>query len=214
VAWSSALDLAALAHIAHSHGCHISDLLLAGSAEALARSLAACGRPIPSRLHALVPTGASLGRRELGNHFASTFVELVLDEPDAFRRIERMRESTSKLQDPAQARLARTLIGLAGWLSPPLMRSAMDRLSRRATLVLSNVPGPSQQVKLCGHAVQSVVVFAPPSLSMGVSFTVFGYAGELRLGVATDAAVPLTPENLVADFERAMRGLCERPKRA
>lgn len=214
VAWSSALELAALARVAQTHGCHVTDLLLAASAEALARGLAARGRSIPRRLHALVPTGASLGRRELGNHFASTFVELVLDEPDAFRRIERMRDSASKLHDPAQARLARALIGLAGWLSPPLMRSAMDRLSRRATLLLSNVPGPSQRVKLCGHALESVVVFAPPSLSVGVSFTVFGYAGELRLGVATDAAVPLAPGQLAADFEQALRRLCERPQRA
>jgi diacylglycerol O-acyltransferase len=214
VAWSSPLELDSLTRTAEVRGCHVTDLLLAASADALAQGLAACGRPVPARVHALVPTGASFGQRELGNRFASTFVELVLDEPDAFRRIERMRESTSKLRDPVQARVARTLVGLAGWLSPPLMRSAMDRLSRGATLLLSNVPGPSRRVRLCGHSVRSVVVFAPPSLSVGVSFTLFGYAGELRLGVATDAAIPLTPEQLVADFEHALRSLCETPRPA
>jgi WS/DGAT/MGAT family acyltransferase len=213
VAWSSPLDLAALSHTAESRGCHVTDLLLTASAEALARGLAASGRPVPRRVHALVPVGASPGRRELGNHFASTFVELALDEPDAFRRIEHM-NSTSKLHDPAQARFERALIGLAGWLSPRIMRSAMYRLSRRASLVLSNVPGPSQHVRLWGHSVNSVIVFAPASLSVGLSFTLFGYAGELRLGVETDAAVPLTPAQLVADFEQTLRGLSESPRGA
>jgi diacylglycerol O-acyltransferase len=213
VAWSSPLSLAALTQTAESHGCHVTDLLLAASAEALAHGLAASGRAVPSSVHALVPMGASPGRRELGNRFASTFVELALDEPDAFRRIERMTESTRKLRDPAQARFARALIGLSGWLSPSLMKSALNRFSRRASLLLSNVPGPSQPVRLCGHAVTSLIVFAPPSLSVGLSFTAFGYGNELRVGVEADAAVALAPAQLVADFEQMLRRLSEREHR-
>jgi diacylglycerol O-acyltransferase len=207
VAWSRALDLGALTQLAEAHGYHVTELLLGATADALAHDLAEHGRHVPSRLRALVPTGAGLGRRELGNHYASAFVELILDEPDAWRRLERISESTSMLRDAAHARFARTLIGLAGWLSPPLMRGAMDFMSRRASLTVSNVPGPSEHVRLLGHRVDSIVVFAPPAASIGISFTLFGYAGSLRLGVETDAAVPLSPEQLVQHFERALHEL-------
>jgi diacylglycerol O-acyltransferase len=205
VAWSRPLDLTALTQLAEAHGRHVTELLLGAAAEALADALAASGCAVPKRVRALVPTGASLGERELGNHYASTFVELVLDEPEPWRRIERMSKTTGKLRDAAQARLARTMIGCAGWLSPPVMRRAMGFMSRRASLVVSNVPGPAEPVRLLGHEVRSVVVFAPPAASIGVSFTLFGYAGALRLGVQTDAAVPLPPSELVHGFERALQ---------
>ena len=214
VAWSSRLELARLSQTAEALGCHLTELVLAASAEALAAGLSAGTRPLPRRLHALVPFAASLGRRELGNHYASTFVELVLDEPDPFRRIARMMATTRKLRDPAQARLALGLVGLSGLLAPPLMRRAIDRFSRRATLALSNVKGPAQPLRLCGRALRSVIVFAPASASMGVSLTLFGYAGALRLGVETDAASPLLATQLVADFEKALARLSQGVGRA
>jgi hypothetical protein len=42
---------------------------------------------------------------------------------------------------------------------------------------------------------------------LGVSFTVFGYGSELRLGVETDAALQLPPERLVRAFERILSEL-------
>jgi diacylglycerol O-acyltransferase / wax synthase len=204
VAWSAPLDLARLNAVAAAHGRHVTELLLSAAAGALARGLCAAGREVPSRTRALVPFGASLGRRELGNHFASAFVDLPLDEPEPWQRIARMAEHTEKLHDPTRARAARTLIGLAGWLSPALMRRTLDYFSRRASLVLSNVPGPSHPVRLLGHAVRSIVVFAPASGSMGLSFTLFGYAGELRLSVEVDRAIPLAPAQLVEDFQAAL----------
>ncbi|HEX6239490.1 MAG TPA: WS/DGAT domain-containing protein [Polyangiales bacterium] len=207
VAWSGPLDLERLNAVAEARGRHVTELLLSAAAEALARGLRATAHHVPARARALVPFGASLGRRELGNHFASAFVDLPLDEPDPWRRIARMAEQTEKLHDPSRARAARSLIGLAGWLSPPLMRRTLDHFSRRASLVLSNVPGPSQPVRLLGHAVRSIVVFAPASGSMGLSFTLFGYAGELRLSVEVDRALPLLPAALVEDFQAALQAL-------
>ncbi len=209
VAWSRPLNLPELSQLAAARGHHVTELALAATADALAHELAAHGRAVPTRLRALVPTGASLGRRELGNHYASAFVELVLDEPDPWRRIARISESSAKLRDGAQARLSRTMLGLTGWLSPPLMRSATEFMSRRASLVLSNVPGPAQRVRLYGHEVGDIVVFAPPAASIGVSFTLFGYGHRLSLGVETDAALPLAPQALVAGFERALHAFTE-----
>lgn len=207
VAWSAPLDLARLTAAAEARGRHVTELLLSAAAEALARGLCASGHGMPSRARALVPFGASLGRRELGNHFASTFVDLALDEPDPWRRIARMAEHTEKLHDPTRARAARSLIGLAGWLSPALMRRTLGFFSQRASLVLSNVPGPSQPVRLLGHPVRSIVVFAPASGSLGLSFTLFGYAGELRLSVEVDRALPLAPAQLVEHFQTALQAL-------
>lgn len=209
VAWSAPIDLPSLTAVAEGRGRHVTELLLGAAAEALGRSLHAAGRDVPRSVRALVPFGSTLGRRELGNHFASAFVELLLKESDPWRRVEDMAEHTKKLQDASHAGATRTLIGLAGWLSPALMRRALDFFSRRASLLVSNVPGPSEPVRLFGNTVRSIVVFAPPASSLGLSFTLFGYAGELRLGVQVDRALPLSPRQLVSDFQAALEALTD-----
>ncbi len=211
VAWSSALDLASITDLAAQRACHASDLLLSATAAAVASGLRAAAAPVPASLRALVPFGGGLGHSELGNHFASLFVELPLNEPDRWRRLERVAAETRKLRDPTQTRLALALVAGAGLLAPPLMHRAVDRLSRQASLVFSNVPGPAERVHLMGHAVRSMVVFAPASGAIGISFTLFGYAGELRLGVETDAALQLPPEPLVREFEACLRAYLPSP---
>ena len=104
-------------------------------------------------------------------------------------------------------RFALALVVGAGLLAPPLIRFGVDQISRRASLVLSNVAGPAKRVRLMGHEVRSIIAFAPPSGRIGLSFTLLGYAGQLRLGVQADTALPLQPEQLAADFEHTLRGL-------
>jgi hypothetical protein len=201
------LALSALMQLAELHGCHVTDVLLTATAAALARGLEEGGLATPPSMRALVPTGAGAGQQALGNHYASAFVELAVDEREDVRRLACIAEGSSKLRDPAQARLSRTLLGLAAWVSPPLMRRAVDFLSRRASVVMSNVPGPAERIQLLGHELEALVAFAPAAASIGVSFTLLGYAGTLQLGVESDAALPFDPEQLAADFTRALRSL-------
>jgi hypothetical protein len=65
----------------------------------------------------------------------------------------------------------------------------------------------SDRGKLMGHPVQSIIVFAPASGSMALSFTLFSYAGELRLGVEADASLDVQPQALAAAFDEALQEL-------
>ncbi|HEX7481479.1 MAG TPA: WS/DGAT domain-containing protein [Polyangiales bacterium] len=207
VAWSQALDLPRLTRTAAACGCHVTDLLLSAAAGAVADGLRHAGGAVPDYVRALVPFAMAQGPGELGNHYASVFVDLPTYRMAARLRVERVAAATRQLRDRSETRLTLALTGLSGVLAPSLMRALVDRFSRKASLVLSNVPGPSQRVALMGHEVRSIIVFAPPSGNMALSFTLFGYAGELRLGVQIDAAARLPPQRFSAGFERALREL-------
>ena len=55
-----------------------------------------------------------------------------------------------------------------------------------------------------GGALAAVVIWAPAAATIGLSITLFGYAGAIRLGVLTDSAVIDHPEELVVAFQAAI----------
>jgi diacylglycerol O-acyltransferase / wax synthase len=86
----------------------------------------------------------------------------------------------------------------------------VDFFSSKATMVLTNVPGPRHRVALAGTPVQGVLVWAPCSGSVGMSVSVFSYAGHVTAGFLTDAGLVAAPQGLADDFRREVVGLRRR----
>ncbi len=54
-------------------------------------------------------------------------------------------------------------------------------------MVLTNVPGPGDRLSVAGTPLSGVLVWAPCSGSIGMSVSVFSYAGRVTVGFLTDA---------------------------
>ena len=81
----------------------------------------------------------------------------------------------------------------------------MDLLSRKATLVLSNVPGPREPLRLLGVQADSVMFWVPQSGDLGLGVSVLTCGGEVRFGVMADAALVAEPLEIAARFPVALR---------
>ena len=57
---------------------------------------------------------------------------------------------------------------------------------------------------LAGARLASLMLWAPTSGRLGLSVTILGYAGEIRISVAADCSLPLEPEALIEDVEREL----------
>jgi hypothetical protein len=206
VAWSGAVSVAAAKELARGRGHHLIDVLLAGVAGALGRYLRLHDAE-PVDVRGLMPIAASPGgNRRMGNHFASVSVRLPLTEPDPHRRMARIAAEVIRLRSRSES-LARALIGIAGSVAPGLERRAVRWRSRKVSLVVSSLRGPDQKVALAGVRVRTIVVWAPAPASVALSLALFGYADELRLGVASDAGVIADPHQIVGAFEEEMNAL-------
>jgi diacylglycerol O-acyltransferase len=100
--------------------------------------------------------------------------------------------------------MAMGLMRLAGAAAPALERWAVRWWARRASLVVSNLSGPPEPVRVAGRPLRSLFVWAPAAASIGLSVTFFGYAGALHLGVLADSAVLDRPEELISGFRAAL----------
>jgi len=202
VAWSDAVSLDAIKAIAHARGHRVTDVLLAAVAGAIGRYLDAHGSGPPASLRGLLPLAAPGTSTGLGNHYASVFVDLPLEGTNRSRRLDEVARRTAALRDRGEAQIALEMAGLAGVLAARVEHLLVRWLSQKASFVVSSVPGPEASLRLAGRPVRSIVVWAPAPGSIAASFTLFGYAGDLRLGVETDAAVVAHPEDLVQAFGR------------
>jgi hypothetical protein len=70
---------------------------------------------------------------------------------------------------------------------------------QKASLVLTNVPGPRERLHFAGAPIARMVFWAPQSGRMGLGVGILSYAGEVTLGVVADARLIPEPESLAAD---------------
>jgi hypothetical protein len=134
-------------------------------------------------------------------------VGLPLAGADPHARLRAIADELAVLRARGESRVAVGLIGLAGAVAPGIERWAVRRWSRRASLVVSSVPGPQAPLHVAGLPLKTTVVWAPAPACVALSFTVFGYAGALYVGALADDAVIDQPEDLIAAFHEALDDL-------
>ena len=205
VAWSRPFDVAALKKTAHARSAKLNDVVVASVSGALRAYLSDRGAPQDS-VRALVPVyvrGEETGG-DMGNHFGLVYLPLPVGLDGIEERIREAKRAMDDLKRAPDALAAVTVLAAMGMASSGLQRVGIDLFTRKASLLLSNVPGPTEPLRLLGRQISSVLVWAPVSGEVAVGVTLLSYAGAMRMGVSTDAAVVPDPQAIVAAFEREM----------
>lgn len=201
--WSRAIPLDALKRRAHATGAKINDVLLAAVTTAIRRYLRERGEPTRP-VRAVVPVNLRPPDMpidlEQGNWFGLVWVDLPLDEPERAARERALRATVARLKRSMEALASLGILELMGRV-PVLAERAIEELFvRKASLVITNVPGPRRRLHVVGLPLREIVFWVPhPRLSLGISL--LSYAGEVRVGVRADASVVPHPERIVALVE-------------
>ena len=82
----------------------------------------------------------------------------------------------------------------AGVRSPSLF-------AKKATAVMTNVPGPTEPIRFCGRTVEQVMFWVPQSGDIGMGVSILSYAGGVQFGLITDARCAPIPRPSSARFE-------------
>jgi diacylglycerol O-acyltransferase / wax synthase len=132
----------------------------------------------------------------LGNHFGLVFLQLPVGLDDAEARFTAVKKSMDAIKGDDDATVAFAVLDAMGVASEELEHIGLEVFSRKASLLTSNVPGPSEARHLCGHRLTDISVWAPVSGSMGMGITAVSYAGQLRVTLHVDASLPVDAELL------------------
>ncbi len=210
VAWSEPIALDDVKSVGHATDTTVNDVVLTAIAGAL-RSYLDARDSLVDELRAFVPFNLRpLDQplpRDLGNRFGLVLLGVPVGIEDRRRRLGEIHRRMAAIKDSPEGAVAYGLLGVLGATPAAVEQRLLDLFSASGSAVMTNVPGPREQVFLAGTPVRGVLVWAPTSGSVSMSFSIFSYAGELRVGVMADRGLVPDPGEIVGAFEREMAAL-------
>jgi WS/DGAT/MGAT family acyltransferase len=210
VAWAEPIDLEEVKAVGKALGCTVNDVLIAVMSGALHRYLLDCGDdPSELTMRATVPVNLRPleHARELGNHFGLVFLDLPVAEDNPLARVYQVADFMRELKDSKQAMMSLGLLAALGMGPAGLQKPALELFSRKASTVLTNVPGPQAPLYLAGAKIREMMFWVPQTGSVGMGISIISYNGKVFSGLITDNRLVPDPRNVVANFRREFENL-------
>ena len=204
VAWGEPIALDRVKVIGKALGCSINDVLLACVAGAIASYLRAHGDdPSGKEIRAMVPVNLRpLDKAyQLGNRFGLVPLVLPIGIANPVQRVYAVRARMNDLKGSYQPLLAFGVLAVAGLMIKPVQDALLGMFAKKATAVMTNVPGPAQPLKFCGATLRQTMFWVPQSGDIGVGVSVLSYGGGVQFGLITDKKLCPDPEAVIAGFE-------------
>lgn len=203
VAWAAPLSLEEVKAVGRACECTVNDVLMATAAGALRDYLIERGEEVDGMtFRATVPVNLRPleHSRQLGNHFGLVFLDLPVGESNPIRRVERVAECMNQLKSSRQAIVAFGLLAALGMAPPSIQGVALELLSRKATAVATNVPGPQQPLFMAGCALKEMMFWVPQTGGIGVGISILSYNGRVHFGLIADARLIPDPDAVIRRF--------------
>ncbi len=218
MAWSSGLDLEQVKAIGRSRGATVNDVLLTAMTGALRRFLAEAEEPVDElTVRAIVPVNLRPIRwieemdDSMGNRFGLVFLDLPVNETTPDSRFQALKERMNALKGSPEAFVSFGILTALGHTSATIEHIVNEVFGRKASLVVTNVPGPREPLYIDGKRLRDVMFWVPHPARLGVGLSILSYAGKVIVGVRTDEAVTKNPGRIVELFELEASSMLQKP---
>ncbi len=213
-AWSEIMPLEAVKAFGKSIDATINDVLLAGVCGALRHYLITHGETnidgmniratVPVNLRPEGPPG------ELGNRFGLVFLSLPVGLPTRMGRLRELKRRMDVIKGSSEAVVTFGVLNAIGLASAEIESLAIGFFGAKATAVMTNVPGPRDEIFMAGKAVRSMMFWVPQAARLGLGVSILSYAGQVRLGVVADSYLVPHPADIIEHFQEEMKSLIAR----
>ena len=203
VAWGEPLPLDDVKAVSQAYGVSINDVLLAAAAGAIGSYLRSQGDDTAGQeIRALVPVNLRPPGEawKLGNRFGLAPLMLPIGIVHPGERLYAVHARMNELKGSTQPLLAFAVLALSGMLVKPMQDIVTGLFAKKATAVMTNVPGPREPLHFCGRTVNQVMFWVPQSGDIGLGVSILSYAGGVQFGLITDARMCPDPEAIVERF--------------
>jgi diacylglycerol O-acyltransferase / wax synthase len=204
VAWSEPIALDPVKAIGKGLSCTVNDVLLACVAGAIGEYLLSKGQdPAGKEIRAMVPVNLRpLDKAwQLGNRFGLAPLVLPIGISNPLARVHAVRARMNQLKESYQPLLAFAVLSVTGLFIKPVQDMVLDMFARKATAVMTNVPGPAVPLKFCGSTLRQNMFWVPASGNIGVGVSILSYGGGVQFGLITDAGLCPDPQDIIDRFE-------------
>ena len=203
VAWGEPLPLDQVKAAGKVLDASINDVLLSCVAGAIGDYLRSKGDdPTGQEIRAMVPVNLRplSEAHKLGNRFGLVPLVLPIGIANPIERLVAVRARMAELKGSYQPLLAFGLLALSGMVVKPVQAVITGLFAKKATAVMTNVPGPREALQFCGRSVRQIMFWVPQSGDIGMGVSILSYAGGVQFGLITDAKMCPDPEAIIERF--------------
>ena len=203
VAWSEGIPLDDVKFVKNTMGATVNDVLVAAMAGALRRYVETRGdNPDGKEIRAMVPVDIRApDDTKLTNRFALVYLPLPIGVADPIDRLFETKRNMDAIKQSPEALVTYQAIAGLGVVSDGIARGVRGYYADKVSVVLTNVPGPSQKLYFAGKLLDTIVFWVPQSGSIGVGISIFSYAGQVNIGLITDRGLAPDPDTIIAAFQ-------------
>ncbi len=204
VAWSEPLPLHLVKTVGKGLNCSINDVLLSCVAGAIGQSLRDRGEdPQGKEIRAMVPVNLRPMEKawQLGNRFGLAPLVLPIGIDNPVERVYAVHRRMAELKGSYQPLLAFAVLSLSGLFIKPVQDAVLNLFSKKATAVMTNVPGPAEPLKFCGATLRQNMFWVPASGDIGIGVSILSYGGGVQFGLITDQKLCPDPQAIIDIFE-------------
>ena len=204
VAWGEPIALDVVKVVSKSLNCSINDVLLSCVSGAIGHWLRSQGDdPSGAEIRAMVPVNLRPPDEawQLGNRFGLAPLLLPIGMANPVQRVYAVRQRMADLKGSFQPLLAFGVLAFTGLFTKAVQDLVLGLFSRKASAVMTNVPGPRQALRFCGSTLRQTMVWVPASGDVGVGVSILSYAGGVQFALMTDAALCDNPQAIIDRFE-------------
>lgn len=211
VAWSDPFPLQEIKQVGKAFGCSINDVVLSAVAGALGAYMSEQGEESLEgiEIRAAVPVNLRpIGeKRGLGNEFGLVLLTLPVGIENPITRLYKIKTYMQELKGSYQAIVTFGIMGALGYSPNSLEQFALDVLSKKATTVMSNVPGPNIPIYMSGAKLKEVMFWVPQTGSVSMGLSIISYNDHLQFGVVVDERLVYDPQTIVNRFIQELERL-------
>ena len=203
VAWCEPIPLDQVKAVGKALNCSVNDVLLACAAGAIGGYLRDHGDdPTGKEIRAMVPVNLRPQEKawQLGNQFGLAPLVLPIGIENPIERVYAVRERMNAMKGSYQPLLAFAILAVAGVLNKPLQDALLGLFAKKATAVMTNVPGPAKPLKFCGSTLRQTMFWVPASGDVGVGVSILSYAGGVQFSLVTDRKLCPNPQQIIDAF--------------
>jgi WS/DGAT/MGAT family acyltransferase len=186
------------------YGCSINDILMSSVAGALRSYLLVRGDAVAPdcEMRAMVPVNLRKQgqKQKLGNEFGLVPLVLPVGIEDPVARLVEVQRRMGELKGSYTALVAMSMLGVLGVTPKQVQTEIQDYFARKASAVMSNVPGPRTPLYLAGSRLEQVMFWVPQSGDIGVGISILSYNGGVQFGIVTDGALADDPDSIIGYF--------------
>jgi diacylglycerol O-acyltransferase / wax synthase len=216
VAWSKPVAIKDIKAIGAPSGAKVNDVLVAGMTGALRAYLKRRGVDVEhTTVRAMVPVDLRPPERagELGNEFGLVVLDLAVAGADSMDRLATTKARMDALKRSPEAVAMLVLFNLFGRAPKPLGDLANEIFGSKASVVMTNVVGPSKALYLAGVPIDRMMFWVPhPGKQLGMGISILSYKEMATLAVIADAHLVPDPEAITSRFNREFAQMLRRVK--